>query len=155
MTKQIEEYVKEYLDGQARQNALDFIAFLRSSGFDFYKDNGGYWKDKVYFWVKLGEECLCFIAIKDPEEPENLWTVWSDDSSAYEADIPEEDIKRTAFEHVDFCVHCCSCSDARLKIVFGREFDNVCFCTFRVDNPDTQDLIFLKKMIELRRSACQ
>lgn len=154
MTKQIEDYVKEYLDGQARQNALDFIAFLRSSGFDFYKDNNGYWKDKVYYWVKLGEERLCFIAIKDPEEPENLWTVWSDDSSAYEADIPEEDVKHIAWEHIDFCAHCGSCSGGKRKTVFGKTFDDVCGCTFRVDDPSARDLLFLKKMIEIRKSVC-
>lgn len=150
MTKQIENFVEENITGQSKQVALDFIAFLRKNKVEFYKDDNGYWKDKLYFWVKLGEACLCFIAINNPDEPENLWTVWSDDCRAYEADISEENIKHVAWKYIDFCVHCGSCSGGRQKIVFGKVFEDVCGCTFRVDNPNAEDLPFLKKMIEIR-----
>ena len=154
VTKQIEDFVEEPLEGQARQNALDFIAFLRNHGVAFYRAHNGYWKTKVDYWVKLGEECLCFIAIQNPDEPENSWTVWSDACSAYESDIPEEDIKHIAWEHIDFCAHCGSCSGGKRKTVFGKTFDDVCGCTFRVDDPSARDLLFLKKMIEIRKSVC-
>lgn len=38
------------------------------------------------------------------------------------------------------------------KNIFGKIFDDVCGCTFRIDNADKNDLPFLKKMIELRIS---
>ena len=34
--------------------------------------------------------------------------------------------------------------------IFGREFDYVCGCTFRIDNPKNEDLLFMKKMVEIR-----
>ena len=35
-------------------------------------------------------------------------------------------------------------------MIFGKEFDDVCGCTFRIDNPKQEDLSFLKKMVEIR-----
>lgn len=31
-----------------------------------------------------------------------------------------------------------------------KEFDDICGCTFRIDNPRAEDLLFLKKMVEIR-----
>ena len=149
MTKQIEDYINENLIDEAKAVALEFVAFLRNNNIQFYKDNGSYWKDKIYYWLKFKGECVAFIVIKDPDEPENLWTVWSDDSTAFSNDIMDNKIKNNAWKHIDFCGHCGSCSGGKNKIIFGREFDGVCGCTFRVDNPQRSDLPFLKKMVEL------
>ncbi|WP_124100358.1 hypothetical protein [Ruminococcus sp. Marseille-P6503] len=113
---------------------------------EFVKDNG-YWKDKIYYLIKFRDECVCFIAIKDPDEPENLWTIWSDDSKAYEESSVEEDIKGIAWNHVNLCGNCGSCGGGRHKIIFGRSFEKVCGCTFRIDNPKVSDLPFFKKWL--------
>lgn len=34
-------------------------------------------------------------------------------------------------------------------MIFGKEFDDICGCTFRVDNPSPADLTFLKTIIAL------
>lgn len=149
MEKQIEEYIKENLIGEAQTTALEFVAFLRSNNIEFYKDRGSCWKDKIYYWLKFKNECVAFIAIKDPDEPQNLWTVWSDDSKAFETDIIDDKIKNTAWKHIDFCGHCGSCGGGKRKVIFGKEFSEVCGCTFRIDNPQLNDLPFLKKMVEL------
>lgn len=151
MIKQIENYVEENLTAGAQQTALEFIHYLRTNEFEFFKDNG-YWKDKIYFLIKYRNECACFIAIKNPDEPKNLWTIWSDNSRAYEDSSVEEDIKDIAWRHVDHCSNCGSCGGGKRKIVFGKSFERVCECTFRVDNPTAIDLSFLKKMIELRKN---
>ena len=91
MTKQIETYIEENLSGEAKRTALELVEFLRDNELTFSKDTCDCWRDKIYYWVKLGDECVCFIAIKDPDEPDNLWTIWSDDSSAYEnASVSDE-----------------------------------------------------------------
>lgn len=148
MVKKIEDYVEENLADGARQTALEFIDYLQTSGLEFVKDNG-YWKDKIYYLIKFKNECVCFIAIKDPDEPKNLWTIWSDDTKAYEDSSVEEEIKSIAWKYVDHCGNCGSCGGGRHKIVFGKNFESVCRCTFRVDNPEESDLPFLKKMVEL------
>ena len=149
MTKQIEDYIKENLTGEDQAVAFEFISFLRSNNIEFYKDNASCWNDKIYYWLKFKNECVAFIAIKDPDEPKNLWTVWSDDCKVFEADIVDGKIKNTAWKHIDFCGHCGSCSGGKSKVIFGKEFHEVCGCTFRIDNPGRNDLPFLKKMVEL------
>lgn len=148
----IKDYIRRELSSEAQEIALDFVAYLENNGLTFHKDNCGYWKDKIYYWVKYNDECICFISIKDSNEPQNLWTVWSDDIKSEWLDKYDVDneIKELAWKYIDQCCHCGSCSGGQRKIIFGREFKAVCGCTFRVDNPSIEDLNFLKKIIEIR-----
>ena len=93
---------------------------------------------------------VCFIAIKDPDEPDNLWTIWSDDSSAYEDASISDEIKNIGWRYVDHCGNCGSCGGGKEKNIFGKSFPQVCGCTFRIDNAMQEDLPFLKTMIDLR-----
>lgn len=149
MIKQIEDYIRENISGEAMTVALDFVSFLRSNDIEFYKDEGSWWKDKIYYWLKFEGKCVAFIAIRDPDEPHNLWTVWSDDNKAFEHSDIDDEIKTVAWNYIDFCGHCGSCGGGKKKTVFGKEFDGVCGCTFRVDNPKRSDLPFLKKIVEI------
>ena len=148
----IKDYIRRELPTDDRDIALDFVAYLEENHMTFYKDNCDCWKDKIYYWVKYGEKCVCFIAINDPDEPENRWTVWSDDmeSELLEKYPVGNEVKERARQHIDHCGNCGSCGGGRRKVVFGREFDKVCGCTFRVDNPAFDDLPFLKIMAEIR-----
>ncbi|MBQ8402712.1 MAG: hypothetical protein IJX14_12380 [Clostridia bacterium] len=150
MSEKIETYIAEFLSGDMRQTALDFIAYLREMGLTFYRDTSPCWKDKIYYWVKCGDACVCFIAIKDPDEPENHWTVWSDDSDAYEDASVAEELRETGWRYVDHCGNCGSCGGGKQKVIFGKKFDGVCGCTFRIDNAGTGELLFLKTMTALR-----
>ncbi|MBQ3550450.1 MAG: hypothetical protein IJA41_05675 [Clostridia bacterium] len=150
MAKTIIDYINEYLSGEIQQTALKFVYFLQSQNLKFYKDNCDCWKDKVYYWVTYNNECVCFIAIADPDEPQNLWTVWSDESKLYEDYIVNNEIKQTAWTHVDLCGNCGSCNGGKQKTVFGKTFDRVCSCTFRIDNPTSADAPFMKRMVEIK-----
>lgn len=150
MTKQIETYINENLCGNMKQTALDFVKHLRKNGLTFYRDNCDCWKDKIYYWVKLGDECVCFIAIADPDEPDNLWTVWSDDCKAYEDAPVSDEIKNVGWQYVDHCGNCGSCGGGKEKNIFGKSFPRVCGCTFRIDNATQEELPFLKTMVDLR-----
>lgn len=149
--KSIEEIINKELYSDDRITALDFVAFLRDNELTFFRDKD-YWQDKIYFWVKYGTDCVCFIAISDPDEPENRWTVWSENiDSDYLVDNAVEDrLKKIAWEHVD-CGSCGSCGGENPKSIFGREFNNVCGTNFRFDNPDMNDLDFMKKMVEIKK----
>lgn len=150
MAKTITEYINDNLNGEAKQTALKFVAFLKSKHLTFNKDTCECWKDKIYYWVKFNDECVCFIAIADPDEPENLWTVWSDESRLYEDYEVSEEIKTIAWKNIDFCGDCGSCGGSKSKKVFGKTFDRVCGCTFRIDNPTAKDIPFLEKMVEIK-----
>lgn len=148
---QIEDYIMAELQPCDQQIALNFVAYMRKHSLEFEKGNG-YWRDKIYYIVKYDSQCVCFIAIKDPDEPDNHWTVWSDDmSSEWLGNYPlEQAFKDIAWRHVDTCGNCGSCGGGRPKNIFGRDFEKVCGCTFRVDNPGREELEFLKRMVEIR-----
>ena len=148
----IEDYICRELHLDEQKTALDFVRYLRDNHLVFYRDTCDCWKDKVYYWVKLGEECVCFIAIKDPDEKYNHWTVWSEDIGArwLEQYPVTDEVKETAWKHIDHCGHCGSCGGGRVKTIFGKEFHDVCGCTFRIDNPGMGELAFLKTMVEIR-----
>lgn len=150
----IREFIRSELSLADQKTALDFIDYLEQRHLTFYKDNCEQWKDKIYYWARLREECVCFIAIKDPDEKENSWTVWSDnlDSEELKNCTVDYKVKETAFKYIDHCKHCGSCSGGRTKIAFGKEFNDVCGCTFRIDNPTQKDLNFLKMMVDIRIS---
>jgi hypothetical protein len=151
MTKQLENFIEENLTGDARKNALEFVKFLRANEMQFIKDNG-YWKDKIYYLIKYNDDYVCFISIKDPDEKDNIWTVWSDDidSNLLDKFSVDDEQKEIAWEHIDHCGNCGSCSGGRHKAIFGKEFHDVCGCTFRFDNPNADDLQFMKKIIEIQ-----
>ena len=149
MDKSIFDYITDNLSGEMQKTALDFANYLRDSHIEFIKDNG-YWKNKIYYLCKFNGEYVCFIAIKDPDEPENHWTIWSEDSNAYEDANADDNVKRSAWKYVDHCGNCGSCGGGKVKTIFGKVFDDVCGCTFRIDNATQSDLPFLKKMVELR-----
>ena len=150
MTMQIETHIEENLSGEAKRTALELVEFLRDNELIFYKDTCDCWKNKIYYWVKLGNECVCFIAIKDPDEPDNLWTVWSDNSKAYEDVAVSDEIKNFGWKYVDYCGNCGSCGGGKEKVIFGKRFPRVCGCTFRIDNAMRENLPFLKTMVVLR-----
>lgn len=149
--RNIEEIIYEELSSGDQEIALDFVRHLHKMKLDFVRDRG-YWKNKIYYLIKLDDQCVCFIAIKDPDEKDNRWTVWSDDmdSSFLEKYPLEKSLRETAWEHVDLCGACGSCGGGRHKTIFGKTFEKVCGCTFRFDNPDAEDLLFMKKMVDIR-----
>lgn len=148
----IEDYIRRELPFEEQEVAMSFVSFLKDNHLSFYKDNGAYWKDKIYYWVKLEDECVCFIAIKDPAEKNNHWTVWSADMGSrwLANDFIDDHIKETAWKYVDHCDRCGSCGGGRHKIIYGKEFEDVCGCTFRIDNPKDEDMSFLKEMVDIR-----
>lgn len=150
MQEQIEREISENLTGEMRETALKFTAFLKSHGLMFHRDRSGDWAEKIYYWVRSDKNCVCFIAVKDPDEPENAWTVWSDDSAAYEAPLGDAETSEIGLKYVNRCEKCGACGGGRVKTVFGKRISGVCLCMFRVDNADLNGLPFLKTMVELR-----
>ena len=75
----IYDYINWKLEDADRENASELIHFLEDKQMSFYKDNSVCWKDKIYYWIKYGETCVAYISIKDPDEKNIRWTVWSDD----------------------------------------------------------------------------
>jgi len=151
--KDIEAYIQELLTGDKQAVSLALAIFLRTNGFTFER-GGGYWADKWYWHVKHQDQYAGYIALNYPEGQTDSWTVWTDeyDTPSY-ADHPlDAEIKQAAWAHVDFCGHCGSCEQQGVrKVLFGKEFDNVCGTTFRFDNPDAAALACMQTLFSIRK----
>lgn len=134
---------------------MNFVDFLENNGLNFHRDSSECWSDKLYYWRKYKDACVCFISIKGPDEPQNLWAVWTDDIKSEWLDKCEvnDERKELAWKHIDHCVRCGSCRGGQRKVIFGRGYKTVCGCTFRVDNSSIEGLEFIKKILKLRIKA--
>jgi len=74
----IKDYICRELSLSTKDATLEFVSYLENNNMTFIKDNNAYWKDKIYYWVRFNDKCVCFIAIEGGKNI-NQWTVWSDD----------------------------------------------------------------------------
>ena len=81
-------------------------------------------------------------------------TIWSDDSNAnwFEDFSLDEHMKEIAWMNVDICKNCDCCSGGTSKIIFGKEFYNVCRTTFKFINPNDKMLGCVRKLLEIRKN---
>ena len=154
--QRIENFIGEVLTGDARKNALDFFAYLWANEMLFERGKG-YWEDKIYWMVKYKDEYVCFILVgsEDKTEPES-WIIWSDDSDSnwFTDFLVDERIKEIAWKNVDICGNCGGCNNpgGTRKIIFKKEFNNVCRTAMKFINPDVEALECAKKMVEIRKN---
>jgi len=153
----IERYVGETLTGNARKNAIDLFEFLLECELQFERGKG-YWTDKLYWMIKCKGEYVCFILINSGEDNTETkgWTVWSDDSGSdwLEVNSLDERLKEIAWKHVDICGNCGGCKSpgGSRKNIFGKGFDNVCLTAMKFENPTTETVECVKKLVELRKN---
>lgn len=136
-----------------KESTLDFLSYLNSKALTFER-LFGYWKNQFYYSVKYNNESVCYILLNGTggEQQFAPLTVWSDDSGSdwyknYPLDNKSEEI---AWNNIDFCVHCGSCPGGTKKIVFGREFNNICRTTFRFTNLNEKEFALIKVLINAR-----
>ena len=146
----IESIIRETLTDDAQKNALDFVEYLRANDMIFERGKG-YWVDKHYWMIKYKNEYVCFVLVGGDEGKEKSWTIWSDDSGSmwFEDYQLDEHIKEIVHANIDFCGYCGSCGGGTRKKIFGKTFD-VCRTTFRFDNPNSEAVECVKKLMDIR-----
>ncbi|MFA6730648.1 MAG: hypothetical protein WC152_02830 [Candidatus Izemoplasmatales bacterium] len=154
-SQSIKSHIHTSLTGEAVKNAIDLVVYFESQGMQFELSTTDYLRDKQYWYVKYQNEFIGFILfnghnpVKDETEPEG-WVFWSDNynSSAF-ADFPlEESIKGVAYKHVDIG----TCGGGLTVNLFGQVFTPVCNgTTFRFDNPNSEEIVALKKLVDIRK----
>lgn len=136
-----------------KKNTLDFLSYLNSKALTFER-LFGYWKNQFYYSVKYNDESVCYILLNGAEDEQQFapLTIWSDDSGSdwYKNYPLNNKSKEIAWKNVDFCVNCGSCAGGRKKIVFGREFNNICRTAFRFTNPNEKEFAVIKALINAR-----
>lgn len=136
-TPTFEDVIHEKLTGKAQQNALDYVAFVKSIGIQ---------GDSV-FWVPGGY--LCNIHKVD----HTGWHISMEHIDSplcrpeYQ-DFPiDEEVKEFAWAHVSTCEGCgCGFNPGRRPMLFGKEFHHTCFGLMNFSSPDGEELELLKKL---------
>jgi len=153
--KQIENVINEKLTGDAQQNALDLITFMRENGFSFEGFDAGNevrW-DPVYNGRGVG--CIAVAEERMLKEGVSiaLWLGldWRlDDMSA------DDELKEFAWAHVVNCPQgpCnppyCENSKNRWSI-FGKAHESVCHAPLAFFKTDDEALGSIKKLLQMSK----
>ena len=152
--EKITELVRDTFPMDLKGNTLDFLSFLRSNQMVFERIFG-YWKNQFYWAVKYNKEYVCYILLNGIGDEAQFapLTIWTDDSGSvwYENYPLSDNLKCCAWDNVDCCAHCGSCAGGVQKIIFGREFNNVCRTTMRFTNPSQQEFNLIKELVCARK----
>ncbi len=151
----IKSHINNSLTGEGLKNALDFVVYLEGQGMQFELSTTDYWREKQYWYVKYHNKFVGFILlngydpVKDETEPEG-WIFWSDNyNSSIFTDFPlEKSLKEVVYKHVDIG----TCGGGLTVNLFGQVFTPVCNgTTFRFDNPGSEEIVVLKKLVDIRK----
>jgi len=157
----VEDVMNEILDGDILKNALDFVAYLREN-----KMNPK-WTATNAWWVDYKGKRLVSIRV-GPKEPgpwgygleSRSWHIghWlqgfalsHDLSKEFEDSIAYDKFKEFVWNNMQPCKKCMSCAPGHSGTYFGKKFDSVCY--FRVENPDTGTLEFVKKLLDCKKKV--
>jgi len=148
---EIEDIIDNALGGDARENALDFAAFLKANEMTYMR---------VHCEIHYKGQCACYIYLDGDEQAHehtpwlSPWTLWTAGEYTCELDgVPMDGrMKEVAWANVTRCANCNNgCSPGHSETIFGREFANVCNAAMMFRNPDAETLECIKKLVEMRR----
>lgn len=156
--QRIEDVINSTLQGDARENALDFIAFLHASEIPF--NVSGNYLDAHY----QGKN-VCSILITGTDQAPGPWTIWSDqepgtwitwsdddETNAGKDFAVDKHTQEIIWAHVNPCASCGGkCSPGKTKTVLGRTFPGLCSSAVAFTDPDAEALACAKQMVTARK----
>jgi hypothetical protein len=105
--------------------------------------------------VSYNGKTVCYMHVEDGEEYPAPWTVWTEgDYSGEHKVFPlSEREKEITLASVNICGNCgCDCAPGSRRIIFGKEFDNVCVgAVMAFYKPEGETLELVKKLIEMQK----
>jgi hypothetical protein len=179
---ELKNLIKDSLNGEMLANAMDFTAFLEKNDM-YFKESAVSFQDEVVCYSEINEKrsrqsgtrkrrtCVfgrfcrdrrdrfriisLYMHIDSGEEEPSPWTIWTEGNYSSEIEgVPiDEHTKEIAWEHVNICASCGDCSPGQRKVIFGKEFDNVCNADMAFYRPDVEMLECIKKLLQMRKSS--
>ena len=150
MTLKIENEINDALKDDAQKNALDFIAYMKESGMTTHAEHHNAFEYK--------NEWVCIVCII-PVDGVPGWVIFDNPLTSKFDDFPADaDLKELAWAHVNICTTCgggsgCGSQPGRRKVIFGKEFDNVCTSEVAFWNPDSAALGKITRMIDIWKAG--
>lgn len=141
---QIEEIIPELLDGELKETALEFVAYLRAKKHTPRYSSINSWR------ISHKGKCVCYIKMSH-KMVKNIWcVVFYLDEYKYEF---SEGFKKAVQDNLKPCEACLKACPKGLKLtVFGKEFIGICrHFPIQFENPNDHTLEYLKELIEYRK----
>ena len=140
----IEDDVLTFLDGELKESALGFIAYLNEKQMAprLWFGPPGYWR------IPWDSYYLCGIHLK--KDNWRFWFFTGDYSGEF-----DRNLINTVHDYVRPCVSCTTdCVFGKDTTGFGTEFVNTCYqFPIQIENPDSNTLEMVKALIEYWKGA--
>lgn len=147
----VEEIIQATLKGERKQNALDFVSFVKSLRMT------PQWASANSWAVSYKNKRVCYIKVNDYVAGSRSWAIRP--SIRYNDTLIdfclEEGLEKVMLENVHFCHACGRCAPGKHVVFFGKELDNVC-CSpidFEFHDPDATTLACIKKLVMFTRKS--
>jgi len=144
----IEDVVPEYLDGEMKHSALDFIAYMRANKMQPAWQSTNTWmakhKGQNVCAIRLSEGSWCVV----PRI--SRWNKLISSYNIYEKEISEEGLKNIVLANINICRSCANCGPGWRMTFFGKEYENVCHnVPVRYMDPGEAEINCIKRILEL------
>lgn len=142
---EIEAAIAEKLTGDARRNALDFVAFLRANNLALGSGGDG------EGWAVGGAvgNSVGYMLVNGAAEIPGPWTIWLN-TCDFGGDPPDEGLKEAAWAHASPCGKChpgwkdCGGGD---RVIWGKAFERLCHSPLMFANPDANELAHVEALV--------
>jgi len=148
----IEDEIPKYLDGEMKQSALDFIAYMRANKMQPSWQSTGSWKANFkgqnICVVRLSEGSWCVV----PRI--SRWNKLIGNYDLYENELTAEGMRDIVLANVNICRDCANCAPGWKTAFFDKVYDNVCHnVPVRYIDPGEAEINCVKKVLELMRQT--
>ena len=141
-----EEKMREVLAGDALQNALNLVAFLRANDFTLNANEEG----EGWAVGRTVGDSVGYLLANGAEQMPGPWTLWFNTCDFADDGAADEALKQTAWAHASPCGHChagwqdCGGGD---RVIFGREFEVLCHSPLAFTNPGGETLANMQRLM--------
>lgn len=147
----IEAAISEYLNGDRKKNALEFISYLKANGMSPHWNSTNSWK------ACYRQKLVCFIKVYDSGSWQIRPALYNTSNPCVPCDfekfIIEEKLEEFIWRNLKACRSCLPCAPGISIKIADKEFHNRCgYNTVQINNPDTEALLNIKKILEYKKS---
>ena len=144
----IEDLVPDYLNGDMKQSALNFIAYLRANRMQPVWQSTNTWR------VNHKGQQICAVQLADSSwrvAPRiSRWNKLINSYNIYEKQLSEAGLKETVLANINYCRRCAHCGPGWRMDFFGKDYENVCHnVPVRYTDPDEAEIGCVKKVLAL------
>lgn len=144
----IEDAINEKLTGEARNNALAFVDFLRTNGLAVESNDGG---DGWAVGGVMGDS-IGFLLVNGAPQMPGPWTFWFNSCDFGSDDPADDELKETVWAHASNCGRCHAgwkdCGGGE-RTIWGRKFERLCHSPLMFTNPDAKALESVEKLMRM------